>query len=144
MRHNLGIQRPGSQMHGSTRMRAKGGLFGDQEHREIIPVVEAVRTSGLDVSDPRPPDTVFVRALKGEWDIVVTMYHEQGRISMKLLAFVSGEIVSIGLPIVRTSVDQGTAFDIARTGRAGEESMLATIETAVQLVQPQRANRNAG
>ena len=87
----------------------------------------------MNVSDPQPPDTVFLRAKKGEFDIVVAMYHDQGHIPMKLLAFDSGVNVSVGLPIVRTSVDHGTAFDIAGTGRASEASMLAAIDVAVQM-----------
>jgi 4-hydroxy-L-threonine phosphate dehydrogenase PdxA len=75
----------------------------------------------------------FLRAVKGEFDIVVAMYHDQGHIPMKLLAFDSGVNVSIGLPIIRTSVDHGTAFDIAGTGVASEESMLAAIDVAVQM-----------
>jgi 4-hydroxythreonine-4-phosphate dehydrogenase len=141
---DLGIQRPRIAVAGLNPHASEGGLFGDEEHREIMPAVETARTRGLDVSDPQPPDTVFVRAAKGEWDIVVAMYHDQGHIPMKLLAFDSGVNVSIGLPIVRTSVDHGTAFDIAGTGRASEESMLAAIDTAVQMVQSQRPNRNAG
>jgi 4-hydroxythreonine-4-phosphate dehydrogenase len=87
----------------------------------------------MDVSDPQPPDTVFLRATKGAYDIVVAMYHDQGHIPMKLLAFDSGVNVSLGLPVIRTSVDHGTAFDIAGKGIAREESMLAAIEVAVQL-----------
>jgi 4-hydroxythreonine-4-phosphate dehydrogenase len=86
------------------------------------------------VSDPQPPDTVFLRASRGAWDIVVAMYHDQGHIPMKVLAFDEGVNVSVGLPIVRTSVDHGTAFDIAGRGTASERSMLAAITVAVQLV----------
>ncbi len=93
----------------------------------------------MDVSDPQPPDTVFLRATKGIYDIVVAMYHDQGHIPMKLLAFDSGVNVSLGLPVIRTSVDHGTAFDIAGQGIAREESMLAAIDVAVQMV----AARNA-
>jgi len=96
--------------------------------------IEAARTEGLDVSDPQPPDTVFLRATKGTYDIVVAMYHDQGHIPMKLLAFDSGVNVSIGLPIIRTSVDHGTAFDIAGTGIAREDSLIAAIDVAIQMV----------
>jgi 4-hydroxy-L-threonine phosphate dehydrogenase PdxA len=90
------------------------------------------------VTDPQPPDTVFLRATKGEFDIVVAMYHDQGHIPMKLLAFDSGVNVSIGLPIIRTSVDHGTAFDIAGTGVASEESMLAALAVAVQMARARK------
>ena len=112
----------------------EGGLFGNQEEREIRPAVLAARARGLNVSDPPPPDTVFLRAVKGEFDIVVAMYHDQGHIPMKLLAFDSGVNVSIGLPIIRTSVDHGTAFDIAGNGQAREDSLLAAIDVALRMV----------
>jgi 4-hydroxythreonine-4-phosphate dehydrogenase len=88
----------------------------------------------------RPPDTVFLRATKGEYDLVVAMYHDQGHIPMKLLAFDEGVNVSIGLPIIRTSVDHGTAFDIAGTGRASDESLMAAVNVAVQMVHARRAD----
>ncbi|MEJ7901253.1 MAG: 4-hydroxythreonine-4-phosphate dehydrogenase PdxA [Thermomicrobiales bacterium] len=129
----LGIAQPRIAVAGLNPHASEGGLFGGEEAREIIPAIAAARARGLDVSDPQPPDTVFLRATKGEWDIVVAMYHDQGHIPMKLLAFDSGVNVSIGLPILRTSVDHGTAFDIAGTGRASEQSMLAAIDVAIQL-----------
>lgn len=140
---DLGIDAPRIAVAGLNPHASEGGLFGDEERQEIMPAIEAARSNGLDVSDPQPPDTVFVRAAKGEWDIVVAMYHDQGHIPMKLLAFDSGVNVSIGLPIIRTSVDHGTAFDIAGTGKASEESMLAAIDTAVQMVHARRAAREA-
>jgi len=129
----LGIDRPRIAVAGLNPHASEGGIFGDEEAREIMPAIEAARARGLDVSDPQPPDTVFLRATKGEWDIVVAMYHDQGHIPMKLLAFDSGVNVSVGLPIIRTSVDHGTAFDIAGTGKASESSMLAAIDVAVQM-----------
>ena len=100
----------------------------------LMPAIAAARARGMDVSDPQPPDTVFLRATRGAYDIVVAMYHDQGHIPMKLLAFDEGVNVSIGLPIIRTSVDHGTAFDIAGTGQARETSLLAAIEVALQMV----------
>ena len=100
----------------------------------MAPAIERARAEAIDVSDPLPPDTVFLRAVKGEFDIVVAMYHDQGHIPMKLLAFDSGVNVSIGLPIIRTSVDHGTAFDIAGSGKANESSLLAAIDVAVRMV----------
>lgn len=139
----LGIEQPRIAVAGLNPHASEGGLFGDEELREVIPAIEAARARGLDVSDPQPPDTVFLRATKGEWDIVVAMYHDQGHIPMKLLAFDSGVNVSIGLPILRTSVDHGTAFDIAGLGRASENSMLAAIDVAVQMAGSRSAVRNA-
>ena len=135
----LGIDEPRIAVAGLNPHASEGGLFGDEEARAVIPAIEAARSRGLDVSDPQPPDTVFLRATRGEWDIVVAMYHDQGHIPMKLLAFDSGVNVSIGLPIVRTSVDHGTAFDIAGTGRASETSMLAAIDVAIMMANARAA-----
>lgn len=121
-----------------------GGLFGDEEEREIVPAVEAARKEGINVSGPIPPDSVFVRAMGGEFDIVVAMYHDQGHIPLKLAGFrmdpatgkyesMSGINTTIGLPIIRTSVDHGTAFDRAGRGIANEGSMLEAISVAVQM-----------
>jgi len=129
----LGIAAPRIAIAGLNPHASEGGLFGDQEAREIVPAIQRARARGLNVTDPQPPDTVFLRAVKGHYDIVVAMYHDQGHIPMKLLAFDSGVNVSIGLPIIRTSVDHGTAFDIAGTGKASEESMLEAIKVAVQM-----------
>jgi 4-hydroxythreonine-4-phosphate dehydrogenase len=131
----LGIARPRIAIAGLNPHASEGGLFGDQEAKEIQPAIERARARGLQVTDPQPPDTVFLRAVKGEYDIVVAMYHDQGHIPMKLLAFDSGVNVSMGLPIIRTSVDHGTAFDIAGTGKAREESMLEALKVAVQMAQ---------
>jgi 4-hydroxythreonine-4-phosphate dehydrogenase len=130
----LGIERPRIAVAGLNPHAGEGGLFGDQEAREIVPAIAEARARGLDVSDPQPPDTVFLRATKGAYDIVVAMYHDQGHIPMKLLAFDTGVNVSVGLPIVRTSVDHGTAFDIAGAGRAREDSLIAAIDVAIRMV----------
>ncbi len=130
----LGIAHPRIAVAGLNPHAGEGGLFGHEEEREVVPAIEAARARGLDVSDPQPPDTVFLRAVNGAYDVVVAMYHDQGHIPMKLLAFDSGVNVSIGLPIIRTSVDHGTAFDIAGTGKAREESLLAAIDVAIQMV----------
>lgn len=130
----LGIPEPRIAVAGLNPHASEGGLFGDNEAREVVPAIAAARARGLNVSDPMPPDTIFLRAVNGEYDIVVAMYHDQGHIPMKLLAFDSGVNVSMGLPIIRTSVDHGTAFDIAGTGKAREESLLAAMDVAVQMV----------
>ena len=129
----LGIDRPRIAIAGLNPHASEGGLFGNEEALEVVPAIADARADGLNVSDPMPPDTIFLRATQGEFDIVVAMYHDQGHIPMKLLAFDSGVNVSMGLPIIRTSVDHGTAFDIAGTGKARPESMLAAIEVAVQM-----------
>ena len=134
----LGVPDPLIAIAGLNPHAGEGGLFGDEESREIQPAIEAARARGLRVTDPQPPDTVFLRATRGEYDIVVAMYHDQGHVPMKLLAFDSGVNVSVGLPIIRTSVDHGTAFDIAGKGIAREESMLAAIDVAVQMVAARR------
>jgi 4-hydroxythreonine-4-phosphate dehydrogenase len=129
----LGIDNPRIAIAGLNPHASEGGLFGNEEANEVVPAIVAARAAGLNVSDPMPPDTIFLRAVKGEFDIVVAMYHDQGHIPMKLLAFDSGVNVSMGLPIIRTSVDHGTAFDIAGSGKARAESMIAAIEVAVQM-----------
>lgn len=134
----LGFNQPRIAVAGLNPHASEGGLFGDEEDREIVPAVAAARARGLNVSDPQPPDTVFLRAVQGEFDIVVAMYHDQGHIPMKLLAFDEGVNVSIGLPIIRTSVDHGTAFDIAGTGKAREASLMAAIRVAVMMVKARK------
>lgn len=134
----LGIEHPRIAVAGLNPHASEGGLFGNQEAEHIQPGIDRARRDGMDVSDPQPPDTVFLRAVQGHFDIVVAMYHDQGHIPMKLLAFDSGVNVSIGLPIIRTSVDHGTAFDIAGTGKASFESMTAAIDVAIQMAHARR------
>jgi 4-phospho-D-threonate 3-dehydrogenase / 4-phospho-D-erythronate 3-dehydrogenase len=140
----LGIPRPRIAVAGLNPHASEGGLFGDEERTRIEPAIAAARARGLDVSDPQPPDTVFLRATKGAYDIVVAQYHDQGHIPMKLLAFDSGVNVSYGLPIIRTSVDHGTAFDIAGTGIASESSLLAAIDVALQMVRARESAPDVG
>ncbi len=116
----------------------EGGLFGSEEQAIIMPAIAAARAEGLDVSGPFAPDTVFMRARNtparpGEFDVVVAMYHDQGLIPVKYLGVEQGVNVTLGLPLVRTSPDHGTAFDIAGTGRADASSLLAAIRMARQL-----------
>ncbi|MBI1299575.1 4-hydroxythreonine-4-phosphate dehydrogenase PdxA [bacterium] len=130
----LGIVEPRIGVAGLNPHAGENGLFGNEEAEQVQPAIEQARARGWTVSDPQPPDTVFLRAVKGVFDIVVAMYHDQGHIPMKVLSFDSGVNVSMGLPIIRTSVDHGTAFDIAGTGIASEESLLAAVDVAVQMV----------
>jgi 4-phospho-D-threonate 3-dehydrogenase / 4-phospho-D-erythronate 3-dehydrogenase len=112
----------------------EGGLFGDEEIREIRPAVEWAREQGLPVEGPIAPDTVFYLAVrKKKYDAVVCMYHDQGHVPLKLLDFEGGVNVALGLPIVRTSVDHGTAFDIAGQGIASTTSLVRAIELAARL-----------
>ena len=104
-----------------------------EEMDVIAPAIEACRARGIDVTGPFPADTVFVRAHRGVFDVVVACYHDQGLIPVKLLAFGQAVNVTLGLPIVRTSVDHGTAFDIAGKGVADPESMIAAVLLAARL-----------
>jgi 4-hydroxythreonine-4-phosphate dehydrogenase len=112
----------------------EGGLFGDEEARLVAPAAEALRTAGIDASGPLPADTLFLRAARGEFDGVVALYHDQGHIPIKLLGMHRAVNITLGLPLVRTSVAHGTALDIAGTGVADPASMLAAIDAAVRLV----------
>ena len=111
----------------------EGGLFGDEEITRIAPAIAQARALGLDAHGPFAPDTVFMRARTGEFDLVVAMYHDQGLIPVKYLGVEQGVNVTLGLPLVRTSPDHGTAFDIAGTGRADASSLLAAIRMARKL-----------
>ena len=110
-----------------------GGLFGVEEAEEIAPAVEILRAEGIDADGPVSPDSQFRIAHEGWYDIVVAMYHDQGHIPMKLAAFETGVNVTVGLPIIRTSVDHGTAFDIAWQGKADHTNMVAAIDYAYKL-----------
>lgn len=106
------------------------GLFGSEEENEIKPAVNQARAEGLEVIGPLPPDTIFLKAQRGEFDGVVCMYHDQGHIPMKLLDFDGGVNITLGLPIIRTSVDHGTAYDIAYKGIASTKSLIQAIDFA--------------
>jgi 4-hydroxythreonine-4-phosphate dehydrogenase len=112
----------------------EGGLFGDDEERELQPAVIVLRGEGIDLQGPFPADTVFVRALRGEFDAVVALYHDQGLIPVKLLSFGRSVNVTLGLPFIRTSVDHGTGFDIVEKGCAEEGSLLEAWRVAADLV----------
>jgi 4-hydroxythreonine-4-phosphate dehydrogenase len=111
----------------------EGGLFGDEEIRHIAPAIEAARAGGIDASGPHAPDTVFMRARRGEFDLVIAMYHDQGLIPVKYLGVEQGVNVTLGLPFVRTSPDHGTAFDLAGSGRADPASLIAACRMARRL-----------
>jgi 4-hydroxythreonine-4-phosphate dehydrogenase len=129
----FGIPRPRIAVAGLNPHAGEHGLFGGEEQTAIRPAIEACRKRGIDVDGPFPGDTVFVRARRGDFDIVVACYHDQGLIPVKLVAFGHAVNVTLGLPIVRTSVDHGTAFDIAGKGVADPESMIAAVLLAARL-----------
>ncbi|HEV2860721.1 MAG TPA: 4-hydroxythreonine-4-phosphate dehydrogenase PdxA [Pyrinomonadaceae bacterium] len=120
---------------------AEGGLFGVEESAEIIPAVEACRDEGIDAAGPFSADTVFLRASRGEFDAVVSCYHDQAMIPVKCLSFGEAVNVTLGLPFIRTSVDHGTAFDIAGRGVAEHSSMVAAITLAARLARTDESGR---
>lgn len=134
----FGIETPDIAVAGLNPHAGESGMFGNEEERAIMPAIKRANAMGISASGPYPPDTVFYRALKGEFDIVVSMYHDQGLIPIKLLAFDTGVNVTVGLPIIRTSPDHGTAFDIAWKGLAEPKSMTEAIKLAASLRLPVR------
>lgn len=131
----LGLPSPRIAVCGLNPHAGEGGLFGDEDARAIAPAVKAAQASGLHCEGPFPADTVFWRAVRGEFDLVVAMYHDQGHIPAKLVDFEGTVNVSLGLPIVRTSVDHGTAFDIAGKNMANPASMKAALRLAARMAQ---------
>ncbi len=111
----------------------ESGAFGKEEIDHIIPAVEEARNKGINIEGPLPADTLFYYANQGKWDAVVAMYHDQGLIPFKMISFDDGVNITLGLPIIRTSPDHGTAFDIAWKGIANPSSMIAAIKVAAQL-----------
>lgn len=129
----LGVERPRIAVCGLNPHAGEGGLFGDEEQRLIEPAIRLAQEAGIDARGPFPADTVFNRAVRGEFDLVVAMYHDQGLIPVKLLAWDSAVNVTLGLPVVRTSPDHGTAFDIARQNKADAGSLSRAVELAVRM-----------
>ena len=129
----MGFENPRIAVAGLNPHCGEGGLFGDEDMKEIVPAVEEAKREGINVQGPIAPDTVFHRAAnKGEFDIVVVMYHDQGHIPLKVLGFSSGVNITVGLPVIRTSVDHGTAFEIAGKGIASPVSMMEAVRLAVK------------
>jgi 4-hydroxythreonine-4-phosphate dehydrogenase len=131
---NLGVKKPRIAVAGLNPHAGENGLFGTEEKKIILPAVRQLTRLGIKASGPHSPDTVFYRAMKGGFDAVICMYHDQGLIPFKLLAFTTGVNVTLGLPIIRTSPDHGTGLDIAGKNRADHSSMLAAVQLAVKLV----------
>ncbi len=151
---DLGITRPRIAVAALNPHAGEGGLFGRQDIEITTPVIAACRAEGLDVTGPVPGDTVFVKLRARRFDAVVAMYHDQGHIPVKLLGFdvdpatgvwrsLSGVNITLGLPVIRTSVDHGTAFDIAGKGVANEASLIEAIDYAMRLAATRRARAAA-
>lgn len=139
----MGIERPRIAVAGLNPHAGEHGLFGTEEIEEIIPGIEAARALGIDADGPHPPDTIFPKMKGGQYDVVVCMYHDQGHIPTKVLAFnynhatgqwegLSGVNITLGLPIIRVSVDHGVAFDKGGKNEANEESMVNAIEYGIE------------
>ena len=142
----LGIEKPKIAVAGLNPHCSENGLFGTEEASEIIPAIQAARAEGIDANGPESPDTVFVKCKAGIYDIVVAMYHDQGHIPLKLSSFqwdvaagkyssVKGINTTIGLPIIRVSVDHGTAFGKAGEGRANPDSLIEAIEVGLTMAE---------
>jgi len=129
----LGVESPKVAVAGLNPHAGENGLFGTEDAQYIAPAVEVAKEEGIEASGPWPPDTVLMRARRGEFDVVVVQYHDQGHIPVKLMGFDTGVNVTVGLPFFRTSVDHGTAFDIAGTGKADHASMQAALDLARKL-----------
>lgn len=128
-----GIAQPRVAVAGLNPHAGEGGKFGDEERRVIEPAIALARAEGIDASGPWPGDTIFMRARRGEFDIVVAQYHDQGLIPVKYLGVDEGVNVTVGLPFIRTSVDHGTAYDIAGKGVADEHSLRTAFDMALRL-----------
>ena len=133
LQHDFGIAAPRLGVAALNPHASEGGLFGDEETEIIIPAVLEARGRGLPVSGPFPADTLFWRHAQGEFDAICAMYHDQGLIPLKLLHFMDAVNVTLGLPIIRTSVDHGTAYDLAGTGSAHPGSLKAAIVMAAEM-----------
>ena len=147
---DLGIEDPRIVVPGLNPHASDGGLFGDEEEKEIFPAVQTAKEEGINVEGPIPPDTAFVKLTSGQYDVALAMYHDQGHIPHKLLCFdwdrksgdwksISGVNVTLGLPVIRTSVDHGVAYGKAGEGRASPDSLIQAIKLAAQLAQGKKS-----
>lgn len=135
LRRYHGLEKPRLAVLGLNPHAGEQGAFGDEEQRIIRPALEAAQARGIEASGPHSADTLFHFAARGDYDAVVCMYHDQGLIPLKLLHFDDAVNVTLGLPIVRTSVDHGTAYDLAGTGTASPESLVAAVKLAEEMSQ---------
>jgi len=129
----FGTPRPRLALAGLNPHAGESGVLGDEDDRVLVPAIRRAHANGVHIDGPIPGDTVFVRAARGQFDCVIACYHDQGLIPVKLLSFGNAVNVTIGLPIIRTSVDHGTAFDIAGKGVADPTSMIAAVKLAAEL-----------
>jgi 4-hydroxythreonine-4-phosphate dehydrogenase len=139
----LGCERPRLAVSGLNPHAGEHGLFGDEEAATITPAIEAARARGILVDGPYAPDTIFLRAARGEYHLVVAMYHDQGHIAMKLIDFERTVNVTLGIPIIRTSVDHGTAFDIAGKNAADPQNMIAAMKMGAAMAATRSGQRIA-
>jgi 4-hydroxythreonine-4-phosphate dehydrogenase len=144
LRRGWGIERPRIALCAVNPHASDGGLFGDEEARILEPARDTLRDDGIDATGPVPADTVFVRAIRGEFDVVVAPYHDVGMAAFKTAAFGKGVNVTVGLPFVRTSPDHGTAFDIAGRGIADPGSMIEALVLAARLARNGAATQSSG
>jgi len=136
----LGFERPRIAVCGLNPHAGEHGLFGSEDERHIVPAIEAARQEGIQCSGPHAADTIFLQASRGAYDLVVAMYHDQGHIPMKLIDFEGTVNISLGIPIIRTSVDHGTAFDIAGKNQADARSMKQAMRVAAKMASARRAS----
>jgi len=134
----LGFERPRIAVCGLNPHAGEHGLFGEEDARVILPAIEAAKAGGIQCSGPHAGDTVFLQAVRGAYDLVVAMYHDQGHIPMKLIDFEGTVNISLGIPIIRTSVDHGTAFDIAGKNLADPRSMKQAMRMAARMATTRR------
>ena len=144
LRDFFGVPKPRIGVAALNPHAGEAGLFGDDERKSILPAARKARAAGIDASDPVPADTLFGKAVRGEYDGLVAMYHDQGLIPLKLVAFGRCVNLTVGLPIIRTSVDHGTAYDIAGKGLADPGSLVEAVKLAARLAQAKRAKARLG
>ncbi len=143
LRRDFGLKNPRVAVAALNPHAGEAGLFGTEEEEIIIPALEKAKGEGFNVEGPFPPDTLFYKAAAGRFDVVVAMYHDQGLIPLKLLHFSDAVNVTLGLPIIRTSVDHGTAYDIAGKGAADPSSLKAAIRMAVTMVENRQKHKTS-
>jgi 4-phospho-D-threonate 3-dehydrogenase / 4-phospho-D-erythronate 3-dehydrogenase len=131
----LGFEKPRIAVCGLNPHAGEHGMFGAEDEAVVRPAIEAARAKGIECSGPHPPDTVFLQAFRGGYDLVVAMYHDQGHIPMKILDFEGAVNISLGIPIIRTSVDHGTAFDIAGKNLANPRSLKQAMRMAARMAE---------
>lgn len=141
LKRDFGLAAPRLGVAGLNPHAGEGGMFGKEEEEIILPAVRQAQAEGLAVEGPYPPDTLFWRHAQGEFAAIVCMYHDQGLIPLKLLHFMDAVNVTLGLPIIRTSVDHGTAYDLAGTGKAHTGSLKAAIKMAAEMAQRRSEGR---